>query len=63
MGKTIKIHPSDNVEVCLSDVTSNGVTIKQGHKIALNDIKMGEQIIKYAEQEKPKYVPKDSDED
>ena len=47
MGKTIKIHPSDNVEVCLSDVTSNGVTIKQGHKIALNDIKTGEQIIKY----------------
>lgn len=47
MDKTIKIHPSDNVEVCLKDVTSNGVIVKQGHKIALNDIKMGEQIIKY----------------
>lgn len=47
MDKTIKIHPSDNVEVCLSDVTSNGVTVKQGHKIALVDIKESEQIIKY----------------
>ena len=47
MDKTIKIHPSDNVEVCLIDVASNGVTVKQGHKIALNDIKAGEQIIKY----------------
>lgn len=47
MDKTIKIHPSDNVMVALDDVESNGVTVKRGHKIALVDIKKGEQIIKY----------------
>lgn len=47
MDKTIKIHPNDNVMVALDDVISNGVTVKQGHKIALVDIKSGEEIIKY----------------
>lgn len=40
---SIKIHPSDNVEVLLK---KRGET-SAGHKIALKDIKAGEKIIKY----------------
>ena len=40
---TIKIHPSDNVEVLLKKRGE----IPAGHKIALNDIKAGEKIVKY----------------
>lgn len=40
---TIKIHPSDNVEVLLKKRGE----IPAGHKIALNDIKEGEKIVKY----------------
>ena len=47
MNKTLKIHPNDNVEVALSDLKSNGFEIKRGHKIALVDIKKGDEIIKY----------------
>lgn len=47
MNKTLKIHPNDNVAVALEDLESNGAVIKRGHKIALVDIKEGEQVIKY----------------
>lgn len=47
MTKTLKIHPNDNVEVALTDLSSNGKDIKRGHKIALRDIKLNEEIIKY----------------
>ncbi len=51
----IKIHSRDNVSVALQDFSRgkifNGVTaredIPRGHKLALVDIKKGEQIIKY----------------
>jgi len=43
MENIIKIHPSDNVVVALSPVGD----IKTGHKIALFNIKKGEDIIKY----------------
>ncbi len=56
---TIKIHPLDNVAVCLEDVAAGSVLsisgasvtaaedIKRGHKIALKDIACGEFITKY----------------
>ena len=40
---SIKIHPADNVEVLLQKRGD----ICAGHKVALNDIKTGEKIIKY----------------
>ena len=40
--KSIKIHKNDNVAVSLE----NG-NIPAGHKVALCDIKRGEEIIKY----------------
>lgn len=40
---SIKIHPSDNVEVLLKKRGE----ISAGHKVALKDIKAGEKIIKY----------------
>lgn len=55
----IKIHPLDNVAVCLEDIPAGSVLssetneikafedIKRGHKIALRDIRSGEQIVKY----------------
>ena len=47
MTKTLKIHPNDNVAVALEDLESNGIVIKRGHKIALVDIKKGEQIAEW----------------
>lgn len=55
MKKTIVINPLDNVAVALTDLkkgeTHEGVAltedITKGHKFALNDISVGEQIIKY----------------
>ena len=47
MNKTLKIHPNDNVVVALTDIETNGVLVKRGHKIAIDDIKNGEQVIKY----------------
>ena len=47
MNNTIKIHPDDNVEVCLADTEFNGVLVKRGHKIAIKDIETGSDIIKY----------------
>ena len=55
MKKTIVINPRDNVAVALTDLkkgeTHEGVAltedITKGHKFALNDISVGEQIIKY----------------
>lgn len=44
---TIQIHPKDNVEVALRDLSLEGKEIKRGHKIALNDIPDGMNIIKY----------------
>ena len=41
--KTLTIHPSDNVAVCLE---AQG-EIPAGHKLALRDIAAGEQVIKY----------------
>ena len=41
--KTLTIHPSDNVAVCL-EAQGN---IPAGHKLALRDIAAGEQVIKY----------------
>ena len=53
--KSIQIHPQDNVLVALSPIMQGeamqGVTalenVPQGHKMALRDIKAGENIIKY----------------
>jgi len=55
--KTIRIHPSDNVAVALTDIAAGEETglenviaaeaVKRGHKIALKDISAGDQIIKY----------------
>jgi altronate hydrolase len=55
MANYIKISNNDNVIVCLNDVVSgvaiDGVTInediKAGHKVAICDIKQGENVIKY----------------
>ena len=56
MDKIFRIHPSDNVAVALKDLKAGetaaaGVTvredIKSGHKIALQDIAPGENIMKY----------------
>lgn len=55
MKKTIVINPRDNVAVALTDLkkgeTHEGVAltedITKGHKFALNDISVGEQVIKY----------------
>ena len=41
--KSIKIHPSDNVEVLLEPRGD----VPQGHKVALRAIKAGEKIVKY----------------
>lgn len=55
-GKALQIHPRDNVAVALEDLSAgssilNGcvssAAIPQGHKIALYDIRRGEQIVKY----------------
>ena len=53
--KSIQIHPQDNVLVALSPLekgeTLQGVTalenVPQGHKMALRDIRAGENVIKY----------------
>ena len=53
--KYIKINPADNVAVALEDLSKGsvveGVTlsmdIPRGHKIVLNDLKAGENVIKY----------------
>ena len=53
--KSIQIHPQDNVLVALSPIAQGeslqGVTalenVPQGHKMALRDIRAGENIIKY----------------
>ena len=56
MRKIIQINPKDNVCVALCDIAmgtklSNGIVtvddIKLGHKIALDDIKMDDPVIKY----------------
>lgn len=59
MGKLLKIDPKDNVAVCLEGVLAReeltfdqkviiaNQDIPQNHKIALNDIKKGEVVIKY----------------
>ncbi len=57
--KYIQIHPSDNVAVMLEDIASGEVveignlqvaakdSVARGHKMALKDIKEGEEIVKY----------------
>ena len=55
--KTIRIHPSNNVAVALTDIAAGeeiglenviaAEAVKRGHKIALKDISAGDQIIKY----------------
>ncbi|MBO2516586.1 MAG: altronate hydrolase [Clostridiales bacterium] len=55
MKNTLRIHPSDSVEVALFPVPEGTVTggvralqdIPQGHKIAVRDIRAGEKVIKY----------------
>ncbi|CCV64087.1 predicted altronate dehydratase [Alteracholeplasma palmae J233] len=55
MSKFLIINPNDNVMVSLEDVTKGSVVngievlsdIVKGHKIALRDIKEGEDIVKY----------------
>ncbi len=44
---TIKINEADNVAVALNDIKVDGNEIPFGHKVALVDIKKGENIIKY----------------
>ena len=48
MAEFIKINPADNVAVAIHDVEEGGkVLIPAGHKVALRDIRKGEDIIKY----------------
>ncbi len=48
MTEFIKINPADNVAVAIHDVEEGGkVLIPAGHKVALRDIRKGEDIIKY----------------
>lgn len=44
MKQTLKIHPSDNVAVILTD---NNPVAPRGHKIALRNIAKGEPVVKY----------------
>ena len=51
----MRLHPKDNVGLALTEVKINStlentvalVTIPAGHKIALNEVKAGEAILKY----------------
>ncbi|MCR5129727.1 MAG: altronate dehydratase family protein, partial [Lachnospiraceae bacterium] len=57
--QVIKIHPSDNVVVCLEDVAAGAAitvdgqeivtkeAVGRGHKIAIREIKDGEPVVKY----------------
>ena len=57
--QVIKIHPSDNVVVCLEDVAAGTVitvdgqeivtkeAVGRGHKIAIREIETGEPVVKY----------------
>ena len=56
MNKTIQINDKDNIVVAIKDlkkkeIIANNIEIKddigKGHKIAISDIKKGENIIKY----------------
>jgi galactarate dehydratase len=56
MTRTIKVHPADNVVIAVKDLDRGteiaaGLTaredIPQGHKIALRDLKKGEEVIRY----------------
>ena len=44
MSEFIKIHPADNVAVAIRDVETG---IPAGHKVALKDMAVGENVIKY----------------
>lgn len=61
MRKILFLHPSDNIAVCLADLTMGEILeqdgrsilllepIARGHKIATRDISKNEGIIKYGE--------------
>ena len=61
MRKILFLHPSDNIAVCLADLTTGEIleqdgrplllleSIARGHKVATRDITKGEGIIKYGE--------------